>query len=261
MTAGQGQIKQPDLSDLRPYGDTMDDGKVQLSFSLPVPAGPEAAEAARRLVLQMGMADPLLVAMEPMGPSASFFVLYAAVTKGVDYANLHVPKAEFECLDMHEIDDLVHRDIGRKLVVVGACPGTDAHTVGIDAIMNMKGFNGHYGLERYKMFKAVNMGAQVPPDALVARAIAEGADAVLASVVVTQKDLHITTLTHLIEVMEAEGVRSRMIAIAGGPRMTHDLATELGFDAGFGPGTYAEDVAAYVAQEWLRRRGNGGPTG
>ncbi len=246
-------VRHPDLTDLRPFGDTLDDGKVQLSFSLPVPVGPEAAEAARRLVLQMGMSDPLLVAMETMGPETSFFVLYGAVTKGVDYSNLHVPKAEFERLDMHEIDDLIHDKIGRKLVVVGACPGTDAHTVGIDAIMNMKGFNGHYGLERYKMVRAINMGAQVPPEALVARAIAENADAVLASVVVTQKDLHITTLTNLIEVMEAEGVRTRMIAVTGGPRMTHDLATELGFDAGFGPGTYAEDVSAYVAQEWLRR--------
>ncbi|MBM3268486.1 MAG: cobalamin-dependent protein [Candidatus Sericytochromatia bacterium] len=248
-------IKQPNLEDLRPYGDTLDDGKVQLSFALPVPTGPEASEAARRLVLNMGMVDPLVVAMEAMGPAHSFFVLYAAVTKGIDYAHLEVPKAEFERLEMAEIDDLVARKIGRKLVVVGACPGTDAHTVGIDAIMNMKGYDGHYGLERYKMFRAINMGAQVAPDALVARAIAEGADAILASVVVTQKDLHITTLTHLVEVLEAEGVRSRLIVVAGGPRMTHDLATELGFDAGFGPGSYAEDVAAYLAQEWLRRHG------
>lgn len=246
-------IKQPDLNNLKPYGDTMDDGKIQISFSLPVVAGPEAAEAARRLLLQLGMVDPLLVTMETMGPGHSFFVLYAAVPRGVDYANLHVPKAEFDKLEMYEIDDLVAKEIGRKLVIIGACPGTDAHTVGIDAIMNMKGYNGHYGLERYKMVRAVNLGAQVPPETLVAKAIAEGADAILASVVVTQKDLHITTLTHLIDVMEAEGVRNKMLAIAGGPRMTYDLATELGFDAGFGPGTYAEDVAAFVAQELIRR--------
>lgn len=247
------EIKRPDLTNLLPYGDTMDDGKVQISFSLPVPAGPEAAEAARRTVLQMGLKDSLLVAMEPMGPETSFFVLYAATTRGVDFANLRVPKAEFDRLDMHEVDDLIERDLGRKIVVVGACPGTDAHTVGIDAIMNMKGYAGHYGLERYKMVRALNLGAQVPPETLVARAIEEGADALLASVVVTQKDLHITTLTHLVEVMEAEGVRDRIMAIAGGPRMTHELATELGYDAGFGPGTYAEDVAAFIAQELIRR--------
>ncbi|MBI6546247.1 MAG: cobalamin B12-binding domain-containing protein, partial [Cyanobacteria bacterium NC_groundwater_1444_Ag_S-0.65um_54_12] len=134
------------------------------------------------------------------------------------------------------------------------CPGSDAHTVGIDAIMNMKGYAGHYGLERYRMLQAINLGAQVPPDVLVARAITEKADAILVSVIVTQKDLHIATLTQLVEIMEAEGVRNDMLAIAGGPRMTHELATELGFDAGFGSGTHAEDVAAYLVQEWLRRQ-------
>ncbi len=247
-------VKQPDLTNVLPYGDTLDDGKVQCSFALPVPAGPEAAEAARRMLLQLGLKDPLLVAMEEMGPSTTFFVLYGTATVGVDYATIHVPKAEFEHLDMHEIDDLIERVLGRELVVVGACPGSDAHTVGIDAIMNMKGFAGHYGLERYRQIRAINMGAQVPPETLVARAIEEGADAVLASVVVTQKDLHITTLTHLVEIMEAEGVRGRILAIVGGPRMTHELATELGFDAGFGPGSFAEDVAAFVAQELIRRQ-------
>ena len=33
-----------DLKKVKPYGDTMNDGKVQLSFTLPVPAGPEAIE-------------------------------------------------------------------------------------------------------------------------------------------------------------------------------------------------------------------------
>ena len=40
--------------------------------------------------------------------------------------------------------------LGRKLVVVGACIGTDAHTVGIDAILNIKGFAGEKGLEYYR---------------------------------------------------------------------------------------------------------------
>ena len=35
-----------DLTKIKPYGDTMNDGKTQLSFTLPVPAGAEAEEAA-----------------------------------------------------------------------------------------------------------------------------------------------------------------------------------------------------------------------
>ena len=245
--------KQANLSNLKPYGDTMDDGKIQLSFTLPVPASPEAQEAAKRLVLQMGLQDPSVVSMEGVGSTMSFFIVYAACVRGVDFNTIHVPRSEYEAMDMHAIDELIETKIGRKLKIVGACTGTDAHTVGIDAIMNMKGYNGHYGLERYKMIDAINLGAQVPNEVLVARAISENADAILVSQVVTQKNLHIMTLTHLVEVLEAEGVRKRFIVVVGGPRLSHDLATELGFDAGFGVGSYAEDVGAFVAQELIRR--------
>ncbi|MOA39974.1 L-beta-lysine 5,6-aminomutase beta subunit [compost metagenome] len=98
------------------------------------------------------------------------------------------------------------------------------------------------------------MGAQVPNETLVARAIEEKADAILVSQVVTQKNLHIMTLTNLIEILEAEGLRGKMVVAVGGPRITHDLATELGFDAGFSVGNYAEDVASFVVQELMRRR-------
>ena len=41
-----------DLTQVRPYGDTINDGKTQLSFTLPVPAGDEASEAAKQLMRQ-----------------------------------------------------------------------------------------------------------------------------------------------------------------------------------------------------------------
>jgi beta-lysine 5,6-aminomutase beta subunit len=56
-------------------------------------------------------------------------------------------------------------------------------------------------------------------------------------------------------VLEAEGLRDELVVIAGGPRISHQLATELGFDAGFGPGSFAEDVASFVTFELLRRTG------
>ncbi|HBG54025.1 MAG TPA: hypothetical protein DDW70_07435, partial [Rikenellaceae bacterium] len=50
-----------DLKRVKPYGDTMNDGKVQLSFTLPVPSGPEAIEAAKQLIRSMGMDNPQVV--------------------------------------------------------------------------------------------------------------------------------------------------------------------------------------------------------
>ena len=38
---------------IKPYGDTLDDGRVQLSFTLPVALDDNAKEAARRLALAM----------------------------------------------------------------------------------------------------------------------------------------------------------------------------------------------------------------
>ncbi|MDD3104371.1 MAG: OAM dimerization domain-containing protein, partial [Candidatus Cloacimonetes bacterium] len=39
---------------VKPYGDTQNDGKVQLSFALPVKPDAQGKEAARMLILSMG---------------------------------------------------------------------------------------------------------------------------------------------------------------------------------------------------------------
>jgi beta-lysine 5,6-aminomutase beta subunit len=125
--------------------------------------------------------------------------------------------------------------------------------VGIDAIMNMKGYDGDYGLERYPMIEAHNLGMQVPNEELVKKALELDADVLLVSQVVTQKDVHIENLSALIDMLEAEGLRDQMLVICGGPRIDHELALELGFDAGFGPETTARDVASYFVKELLER--------
>ena len=242
-----------DFSKVKPYGDTMNDGKVQLSFTLPVPAGDEAVEAAKQLILKMGLENPQVAFYKELTPGFTFFNCYGSATHTVDYENIYVPKVESTVMDMQETDEYIRDNIGRRLVIVGASTGTDAHTVGIDAIMNMKGYAGHYGLERYDMIDAYNLGSQVPNDEFIARALELNADAILISQTVTQKDVHISNMVELIELLEAEGLRDRWIVVSGGPRITHELAKELGYDAGFGMNTYADDVASFVAQEFVRR--------
>ena len=75
----------------------------------------------------------------------------------------------------------------------------------------------------------------------------------IVSQTVTQKDVHIQNLTNLVELMEAEGLRDKMILVCGGARITHELAKELGYDAGFGMNTYADDVASFVVAEMVKR--------
>ncbi len=242
-----------DLTKVKPYGDTMNDGKVQLSFTLPVPAGAEATEAAKQLIKDMGFDNPLVVYFRELTPGYTFFNCYGSTVHTVDYTSIYVPKVESSVMDMNETDDYIRENIGRKLVVVGASTGTDAHTVGIDAIMNMKGYAGHYGLERYDMLEAHNLGSQVLNEDFLAKAIELNADALLVSQTVTQKDVHIKNMTELVELMEAEGLRDKMILVCGGPRISHELAKELGYDAGFGMNTYADDVASFIVQEFVKR--------
>ncbi len=242
-----------DLRHVRPYGDTWNDGMMQLSFSLPIPFGEEAKETARQYVAKLGLIEPQVVHGVDLGEEMSFFIVYAKATHTIDFTSITVPKIETPVMDFYEINRFIKERIGRKVVVVGACTGTDAHTVGIDAIMNMKGYAGEYGLERYPEIEAYNMGSQVSNEALIRRAMEVRADALLVSQVVTQKDVHIPNLTELVDMLEAQGIRERMIVICGGPRLNHELALELGYDAGFGAGTLAPDVASFIVHEMDKR--------
>ena len=183
----------------------------------------------------------------------TFYVVYGSCTHSVDYTKIKIHAIEDRAMEMDEVDEYIRQNIGRKIVVVGASTGTDAHTVGIDAIMNRKGFAGHYGLERYEMIDAYNLGSQVPNEEFLAKARELNADVLLVSQTVTQKNIHIQNLTELIELAEAEGMRAGHVMCCGGARITHELAKELGYDAGFGPGKFANDVASFCVKEMVRR--------
>lgn len=240
---------------IRPYGDTMNDGAIQLSFTLPVAHSAKADEAARQYAKKLGFDEVEIVHSNPLSDEFSFFVVYGKTTHQIDYDKIKVEVIE-KSMDYYEVNDYIKENIKRPVVVVGACTGTDAHTVGIDAIMNMKGFDQHYGLERYPMIEAFNLGAQIPNEELIQKAIELKADAILVSQVVTQKEVHIQNMTDLIELMEAEGLRDKMIITAGGPRIGNKLALELGYDAGFGRGTFPENVASFIVEKMVERMHN-----
>jgi beta-lysine 5,6-aminomutase beta subunit len=133
------------------------------------------------------------------------------------------------------------------MVVVGGCIGTDAHTVGIDAILNIKGFAGEKGLEYYRELKVVNLGAQVSVPQLVARAVEEQADAVLVSQVVTQRDSHLLNVREMSAAFrEAFPPERRPLLVVGGPRFDETMSAELGVDRVFTRGTTPGEVASFL---------------
>jgi beta-lysine 5,6-aminomutase beta subunit len=246
-------LREVDLEQVKPYADQLGDGIVQLSFTLPVPYGLAARRAALELAARMGFEQPEVVHYERLTDGYTYFVMYGHCTHTVDYATLQGEGFELEFMSEDEIEDYAREHIGRPVVVVGASTGTDTHSVGIDAMLNLKGFHGHKGLEGYSSFQAHNLGSQVPNGTLVAKALELNADAILVSQTVTQQNLHIHNLTELVEMIEAEGRRRETILACGGPRVSQELAKELGYDAGFSKGTYPHHLATFLVREVAAR--------
>ena len=234
---------------LRAYGDRRDDGVVQMSFVLELPPSARAREAAKRFAELHGVKEPLVSTMEPCADGYSYFVVYGHSEHAVDPSTIEVPEVRTEALSREEIEHRIATRLGRKLVVVGACTGSDAHTVGIDAMLNYKGYAGDKGLESYKSFEAHNLGAQVDNEQLAERALALKADAILVSQIITQRNCHKENAAAFIELARNQGWREKVVMLLGGPRIDHKLALELGYDAGFGPGTKPADVASFLV-EW-----------
>jgi beta-lysine 5,6-aminomutase beta subunit len=221
---------------------------VQLSFTLPIPNDARAEGAALQLARKMGMDPAMVVHAKGMGPAFTFFVVYGRVGHLVDLSTVEVVEREYPLLPAKEVNLAIRQVLRRKLVVLGACIGTDAHTVGIDAILNVKGFAGEKGLEYHREIKVVNLGAQVLVPELVARAKAERADAVLVSQVVTQRDAHLHNTRELAAAVRAAAwpKPGRPLLVVGGPRFDVGAVAELGVDRVFGRGTTPGEVASYL---------------
>lgn len=247
---------------MKSYGDRLDDGRIQLSFTLPIESGPLAKEAARDYAERLGLEQIHVAWMEGMGSGFTCFVVYGTSQVSVDPSRLKIVVPDIPDLTPHDIIAKVQHDVGRPLVIVGACIGADAHTVGIDAILSLKGFSGDKGLESYACFKVHNLRSQVESALFVKEAIRLKADAILVSRLVTQQDEHIRELEGLVRLLkETKGLQVPLISCIGGPRIDQRLAKKLGFDGGFGVGTKPREVASFIVHSFIkqleRRRSDG----
>ncbi len=238
---------------IRPYGDRLNDGAVQLSFSLPISLSAKSREAAKSIAGHLGLGQIRLISALDLGNGFSFYILYGMTTVEIDEQAIHLSEVERPLLDFWHINQLLEFELKKRVTVLGATIGSDAHTVGLDAILNAKGFGGESGLERYPQFKVVNLGAQVPPDEVLATVREQRVDVVLVSQVVTQRNTHLENLSLLAEMLEAEGMRQDLLLICGGPYIDSQVALEVGFDAAFGPGTTPLAVASLIVEELLRK--------
>ena len=147
---------------VRPYGDTRDDGMMQFSFTLPIAYSVKAADVGKQFVERLGFRDVGVAECKAIDPGFTFYVAYGRTETGIDPDEVKGDYLEVEAMDYYAINAFIKEHLGRKLSVVGAAIESDAHTVGIDAILNMKGFAGNYGFERYPEMESSTWARRSP---------------------------------------------------------------------------------------------------
>jgi beta-lysine 5,6-aminomutase beta subunit len=232
-----------------PFADQEADGLVSVSFSLPVAASPKATAAAKAIASRMGLSAPTIAHCRPLDDNACHFTVYGTIAVGVDWDALVAPEVP-TLRQRGEIEQAILNQFGRPLTVVGATTGTDTHTVGIDAILNAKGFAGEPGLESYACFEVTNLGSQIDNERLFQVSRDLDADVILVSQTVTQRRLHERNLASVVAAAAKYNMRSGRLLICGGPYISAELGTALGFDGTFSKESTARDVAQFVLENF-----------
>lgn len=227
---------------IKPIGDREEDGYIQLSFTLPVTLR-QAQTAAIELCRKMNLQQIEVADIQALSGNITYIQVFAKITFSIE-----LPEIILDERKNNSREEIIKstKKWNKKLNIVGACTGTDAHTVGLDAILNKKGYKGVKGLESYNCFEVINLGSQVKNVELIQKIKHHKADVVLISQIITHQNVHLHNLTEFIDMLEANNLRSKLLCLIGGPRITNQLALELGFDAGFGLGTLPLDVANYI---------------
>jgi beta-lysine 5,6-aminomutase beta subunit len=94
-----------DMTALKPYGDTINDGKVQLSFTLPVPNNERGQEAAKQLAKRMGLNNPSVVHAQTLDAAFTFYVMYGECTHTVNFEQIQVATVENDVMTMEQTDE------------------------------------------------------------------------------------------------------------------------------------------------------------
>ena len=238
-----------------PYADHLGDGIVQLSFTLPVPYGLAARKAALELAAKMGFEQPEVVHYQELTDGYTYFVMYGELRaersttrrcsgEGFDIEYMSEDEIERFAARAHRPADRRRRREHRH---GHAQRGhrRDAQPQGLPRPPRPRGLSARS--------RRTTSAARCPTACSLAKAIELDADAILVSQTVTQQNLHIHNLTELVEIVEAEGRRRQLILACGGPRVSNELAKELGYDAGFSQGHLPAPLASFIVRELAAR--------
>ena len=222
------------------------DGTIMLTMCMPTHV--RAAEAAAlELGRKIGLVDPEVISKEVLQEAEGTRIeMKGKVDFDIDPNTLVIPP------EPHHLDDdtLFKEFAEHPMQVVCGTVGEDEHSVGLREIINIK----HGGIEKWGI-KVEYLGTSVPVEKLVDAAVELNADAILASTIISHDNVHYKNMKRINDLAIEKGIRDKVIIAAGGTQVVPEEARNTGIDEGFGRDSHGIDVATFLAEEAMRRRG------
>lgn len=233
---------------IKPEMEWCADGTIMLTMCIPTHM--RAAEAtALEIGKKLGLEDPEVISKEVLqNAEGTRIEMKGKVTFNVDPNSLEIPPEPH-----HLSDEVLYKEFSdHPMKVVCGTVGEDEHSVGLREIINIK----HGGIEKWGI-KVEYLGTSVPVEKLVDAAVELNADAILASTIISHDNVHYKNMKRINELAIEKGIRDKVIIAAGGTQVVPEEARSTGIDEGFGRDSHGIDVATFLAEEAMRRRGEG----
>lgn len=231
---------------IKPEMEWCGDGTILITMM--VPTNVRTAEAvALAIGEKMGLIDPEVNSKEVMQEAEGTRIeMKGKIPFDIDPNELVIPEPPHHCSDA----TLYKEFQDHPMVVVCGTVGDDEHSVGLREIINIK----HGGIEKWGI-KINYLGTSVPVEKLVDAAVELNADAILASTIISHDNIHYKNMKRINELAIEKGIRDKVIIAAGGTQVVPEEARNIGLDEGFGRDSHGIDVATFLAEEAMRRRG------
>ena len=245
-----------DQSEVRLFGNALNDGVVNLNFTLPMPKSGKAEKVAKIFAEKMGLKDIQILSSMAIDKNFTHFTLRAISDVVVNAAEMQGAQPE-KTFNFRELNKLLKKKVKRKVFVVGASLDKESDTVSMDTLFNRRGYLGDSGLESYPMLKAVNYRAEFEMSKLAKKIADLQVDAVVVSKIASKRDDPVVDLRKFLrELDKMDGVPKHLVKICVGPRVTEKFAKDIGYDFGFGAGTLPSQVATFITDAVIDRIGN-----
>lgn len=231
---------------IKPEMEWMGDGVVMMTMM--VPANVRTSEAvALEIGKRLGLEHPEVISKEVMQEAEGTRIeMKGKIPFDIDPHGLTIPEPPH-----HLPDEILYKEFKEHpMVVVCGTVGDDEHSVGLREIINIK----HGGIEKWGV-KVNYLGTSVPVEKLVDAAIELNANAILASTIISHDNIHYKNMKRINDLCVEKGIRDKVIICAGGTQVVPEEALKTGIDQGFGRDSHGIDVATFLCEEAMRRRG------